>query len=86
MLVLEYIVDINSVDGDFQVHPFCIQALKNNIVWMYKMRSNKPLGEQQLAEKNYNDAARLMRFQLTNSTKQEWIAAFQSGNKATPKM
>jgi hypothetical protein len=85
-VVMEYLADINSIDGDFEVHPFCVEALKDWIFWKLKQRSSKPLGEQQLAEQNFRDSSRLMRMMVTSSTKEEWVAAFQSGNQATPKM
>jgi hypothetical protein len=86
-VVLEYLADINiSDDGDYQVHPFAVEALKDWIFWKYKQRSSKPLGEQQLAEKNFNDSNRLMRMMFNSSTKEEWVAAFATGNMASPKM
>lgn len=85
-IILEYLSDVSAVDGDFDVHPFCIEALKDWMQWKYKQRSSRNLGEQQLAEKNFNDSNRLMRMMLLGSTKEEWVAAFATGNMASPKM
>ena len=85
-VIMEYLADVSAIDGDFDVHPFAVEALKDWMMWKYKQRSSKPLGEQQLAEKNFNDSNRLMRMMVLGSTKEEWIAGFASGNMAAPKM
>lgn len=86
-VILEYLPDVAvQSDGDFAVHPFMVEALKDWMHWKYKQRSSKPLGEQQLAEQNFKDSNRLMRMMFNSSTKEEWIAAFASGNMAAPKL
>jgi len=85
-IVLEYLADINAVDQDFEVHPFCIEALKDYIFWKYKLRSNKPLGETDMAHDIYKKSYNLMQRMFRSNTADEWISAFQSGNFATPKM
>lgn len=85
-IILEYIADIQSVDEDFDIHPFCVEPLKDWIFWKLKQRSSKPLGEQQLAKEDYHISSRLMRMQFGSSTKEEWLAAFRSGVKGTPKL
>ena len=86
-VILEYLADVEiAPDGDFQVHPFAVEALKDWIHWKYKQRSSKPLGEQQLAQQNFNESNRLMRLMLNSSTKEEWVAALATGNMAAPKM
>lgn len=85
-VVLEYLADIDAIDGDFEVHPFCIEALKDWMFWKYKQRSSKPLGEQSMAEQSFRNSSRLMRMAFASNTKEEWVAAFQTGNKASTKM
>lgn len=85
-IVLEYLADVSAVDEDFDVHPFCVEALKNYVFWMYKFRSNKPLGEIDLARDIYKKSFNLMQRMFRSNTADEWIAAFQSGNSATPKL
>lgn len=85
-VALEYLADVTAVDGDFVVHPFAVEALKDWMHWKYKQRSSRSIGEQQLAEQNFNNSNRLMRMMFNSSTKEEWVAAFQSGNLAAPKM
>ncbi len=85
-VVLEYLADVSAPDGDFEVHPFAIEALKDWIQWKYATRTAKPLGEQQMAKQNFYESNRLMRMMFLSSTKEEWVAAFATGNQATPKM
>lgn len=85
-VVLEYLADVNSLDGDFEVHPFMVEALKDWMFWKYKQRSSKTLGEQQLARDDYKKSYYLMQAMFSSGTKDEWIAVFQSGNQASPKM
>lgn len=85
-IVMEYMSDIDSVDQDFEVHPFCVAALKDYIFWKLKQRSSKPLGEQQMANKDYVISSRLMRHRFASSTSEEWSQAFRSGLKASPKL
>ena len=85
-VIMEYLSDINTIDEDFEVHPFCVEALKDWICWKLKQRSSKPLGEQQLANEDYKKSSRVMRARFASSTAEEWMACFHSGVKATPKL
>ena len=85
-IIMEYMSDIDSINEDFEVHPFCIAALKDYIFWKVKQRSSKPLGEQQMANRDYINSSRLMRMRFASATKEEWISAFRSGIKASPKL
>lgn len=85
-VVLEYLNDPDAVDGEFSVHPFCLEALKDSLAHQYKVRSNKPLGEQQMAHNLAKISNRNMKHRFMSSTLAEWEAAFQSGNQQTPKM
>lgn len=85
-IVLEYLADIDSIDGDFAVHPFMVEALKS---WMYyksiqrdRARGN---GEKEIARRDYYAEARWTKKRFTQSTVSEWIAAFRSGNTASVK-
>ncbi len=85
-VVLEYLSDIEAVDGDYIVHPFCIEACKAYIFWQYKANSSKPLGEQQMAHETFKNENRLMRQMFKSSTLQEWNQSFEAGNSQTPKL
>lgn len=43
-IVLEYISDISSVDGDFRVHPYLEEPILNYIDWVSKRRKLKQYG------------------------------------------
>jgi hypothetical protein len=85
-VVMEYLADVNAQDGDFEVHLYMIEAIKDWMAWKYKQRSSKPLGEQQMAHEDFKRSHRLMQQRFASSTLQEFIEAFQSGNSAIPKM
>jgi hypothetical protein len=85
-IVLEYLADIESVDGDFIVHPFIIEALKAFIYWKSIQRDrNRSIGEKEQAKNDYNVAAKWAKKRFTASTIQEYLEAFRSGNTASVK-
>lgn len=85
-IMLEYIADLSSVDGDFLVNPFLIESLKAWVFWKSIQRDrNRSLGEKQLAEADYNKAITRARKRFDSSTISEWSEAVRSGNKASPK-
>ncbi len=85
-VILEYIADISAANGDFDVHPFAVEACKDWMFWKYKVNTSKPLGETAMAREDYNNSSRLMRMQFASGTIDEWIAVFQSANQQTPKL
>ncbi len=85
-IILEYMSDVNVQNGDFEVHPFAIDALKMWIRYQYKMNADKPGGEQELAWKYFKIQNTLMKKRFGNSTLADWQAAFRSGDMAAPKM
>jgi hypothetical protein len=85
-LVLEYIADINVINGDFQVHPYLIEPLKAWLYWKSIQRNTKMgLGEKQMAEMDYIKADKWARRRFTAYTPKEWAEAFRTGNVATTK-
>jgi len=85
-IVLEYIADIAAVDGDFEIHPFMVEALKS---WMYYKSIQRDrargTGEKEMARRDYFTEARWTRKRFNQSTIDEWLAAFRSGNTASVK-
>jgi hypothetical protein len=83
---MEYIADIAAIDGDFEVHPFVIEALK---AWIrYKYFNNNPnssLGRIDMAKRDYFREKRLASERFGATTVNEWLEAFRFGNKAAPK-
>jgi hypothetical protein len=85
-ITLEYIADIDAIDGDFMVHPFIIEALKSWIYWKVIQRDrNFGGGDKQLAKVDYEKAERIARIRLNSRNHTDWLMALRSGNKAAPK-
>lgn len=83
---MEYISDINSVDGDFDVHPFMVEALKNWIYWKLIQRDrNRPGSQVDRALHDYNISKRWAKKRFQTATLQEYVSAFRHGNMAGPK-
>jgi len=78
-VVMEYISDINSIDGNFEVHPYCIEAIFAFTRWQLDPDNLK-------AKADYLQEAKAMRLLFGKFTVQEWSAAIQSGNIAAPKL
>lgn len=85
-VVLEYVADVSKIDGQYQVHPFIVECLKNWIAWKSISRNaNKGLGERELAEREYWRSYRQAKKRFTSRNLQEWLEAFRAANKASPK-
>lgn len=85
-VVLEYLADISVSDGDYIVHPFIIETIKQGIAWKAAERNPRSnLGQIQLANKAYNNAHRQSIRRYKNITISEWAQALRKGNKAAPK-
>lgn len=85
-IIMEYIADINAVDGDFEVHPFIVETLKS---WIrYKQFNNNPnssMGRIEMAKKDYFREKRMSTERFGTTVESDWLEAFRFGNKAAPK-
>lgn len=85
-IVLEYIADITSNDGDFDVHPFLVETVKDYIFWKSISRDrNRNANEKQMAMIDYQKSERLSRIRFNSRTNEEWLMAFRAGNQAAVK-
>jgi len=85
-IVLEYLADINSVDGDFEVHPFLVETVKNWIYWKLIARDRARNGnEKEMAMIDFQKSERISRIRFNSRTADEWLAAFRHGNQASVK-
>ena len=85
-VAMEYMADVSLSDGDFEVHPYIIESIKAYVYWKAIQRDRgRGNGEKQIAERDYNNAARWAKNRYTSSTIQEWKEAFRSGNSAAVK-
>jgi hypothetical protein len=85
-VIMEYIADISAIDGDFEVHPFVIEALKGWIRYKYfNNNPNSSLGRIDMAKRDYFREKRLASERFGATTVNDWLEAFRFGNKAAPK-
>lgn len=86
-LIMEYIADINaSSDGDFEVHPYIVDTIKNWISWKYVNGDrNTSLGEKQLRRHEYFNSLRISKSRYGASTVEEWAMALRTANTASPR-
>jgi hypothetical protein len=85
-IILEYIADIDSVDGDFVVHPYLIEAIKGYIYYKEREFNDKyPANTKILASKRYNILRRKVIARYTSFTKEEALQSIRKANKLAPK-
>lgn len=85
-IVLEYLADLQKIDGKFVVHPFIYETLKSWIYWKSIQRNaSKGLGEKDMARQDYWLAYQNTARRFTSSTVSEWTEAFRHGNQASVK-
>lgn len=84
-IILEYIADISaSEDGDFIVHPYVIQAVKDYISWKYVNGDrNTGISEKQLRKREYGLSLKKAKKRYGQSTPEEWASSFRKSNTAT---
>jgi hypothetical protein len=85
-LVMEYIADIDSEDGDFIVNPFFVETIKYFIGWRYVAGDrNTPGNEKEMRRRDYFNELRLANNRLSSSTPEEWAQAMRLSNMAAPR-
>ena len=78
-IVMEYLADIDRVDGNYKVHPFLTEALKSWIYWKYIQRNrNYPMGEKDRAEREYYNQKRLAKKRLNMPNLKEILQSFRT--------
>lgn len=85
-LVIEYLADISSLDGDFVVHPYVIQTVKDWMLWRYVIGDrNTGGGEKDMRKRGYYNSLRKSKNRYASSSPEEWAAALRKSNSATVK-
>lgn len=86
-LVLEYLAEPLEADGEYQVHPYDVEAVKAWIWWKYvqRKRSYDPRTKQ-LAERDYNTAKKEARKKHNAFNITEVVGAVRSGYLTAPKI
>lgn len=83
-IVVEYVADVASEDGDFLVHPFIVQTVKDWIMWKYVAGDrNTSLGEKQMRRSEYFNSLRLSNNRYSASTPEEWMQQLRISNMAS---
>lgn len=84
-VVLEYLSNLSQVNGQYQVHPFIIEALKSWIRWKVVESKGNNISADQNAERKFYLTEKQAKRRFNNTDIQTWLQAFRSGNKAAPK-
>lgn len=85
-IILEYVADLSSTDGDFFVSPFVIQALKDWLSWQYIVDDrNTSLGEKQMKRNEYFNSRRIANNRYSSSLPEEWASELRKTNQASPR-
>lgn len=84
-IILRYKADINMVDGDFNVHPYNVQPIKDYI-WKHYIGKAKGynLGQIQLANAAYKESKKKAQKQHLSMNAREIVSAFKSGYRSSP--
>jgi hypothetical protein len=83
-IVLEYVADVNAENGDFIIHPFIIQTIKDWISWkMIANDRNYSASEKQYRSHVYYNSRRHSNMRYNSHTVQEWTEALRKENTAT---
>ena len=85
-IVLEYISDGSSSDGNYQVHTFAEEALRSYVYWKSIQRKRyMNIQEKQLAQQDWYNQKRLALSRFSSFTKSEALAQSRKNFKQSPK-
>ena len=85
-IVIEYISDGSSVDGDMRVNTLSEEALRSYIYWKKVQRKrNTPLQEKELARRDFYNEKRLARARIVNFTPDQARQITRKGFKQSPR-
>lgn len=86
-IIMEYLADIDYVDGNTMVHPYDVEAVKAWMYWKYIQRSEKyPMGEKQIAERAYGKEKLKARKRHNSFNIIDLMSAVRSGFMSAPKI
>ena len=85
-VILEYLADISLSEGDINVHPFLIQAIKRYLAWASIVDNmSVPENMKQGRFRDYSLAKRQAIKRFNSSTQKEWLDALRRYNMAAPR-
>tara|TARA_R110001606_G_scaffold288693_1_gene436863 strand:+ start:2751 stop:3488 length:738 start_codon:yes stop_codon:yes gene_type:complete len=85
-LILEYLSDGSSVNGDMKVNAMAEESLRAYIYWkLIQRRNNIPLQEKESARRDFYNEKRLSRARIVNFTPDQARQITRKGFKQSPK-
>ena len=86
-VILRYKADVQMVNGDFYVHEYNVQPVKDYI-WKHYIGKSKGynLGQIQLADKAYKDSRKKAQKQHLSMSLREILSAFKTGYRSSPRI
>lgn len=82
-LIMEYVSDVSSDSGDFEIHPYIIQTIKDWISWkMVVGDRNTSIGEKDMRRREFFNSFRLSKARYGASTIEEWASSLRAANSA----
>lgn len=85
-VILEYLADISLSEGDVNVHPFLIQAIKRYLAWASIVDNmSVPENMKQGRFRDYSLAKRQAIKRFNSSNQKEWLDALRRYNMAAPR-
>lgn len=85
-IFLEYLADLDLIDGEFFVHPYCVEALKCYIYWKMNLRNDRKSGvEKQTSRQEYFNEFARAKARFNAFRMDELMDAFRWVNKAAPR-
>jgi len=86
-IILRYKADIQSVNGDYEVHPYDVQPIKDWIWYKYVSKSRSSnLGTIQLAERAYAKSKKQAQKRHSSFSVREFLNAYRSGFRGSPRV
>ena len=85
-IILEYLADITLSDGEINVHPFLVEAIKRYIAWS-KIVDNLNVSEsaKDSRKREWNLARRQAIKRFNSATQKEWLDMLRRYNMAAPR-
>jgi hypothetical protein len=85
-IVLEYISDGSTSDGEYQIHVFAEEALRSYVWWKHLQRKrNVNANEKMMARKDWYNEKRIATARFSYFNKEEALQASRKHNKQSPK-
>ena len=86
-IVLRYITNLQKVNGNFMVDEYLVEAVKDFIWWTYvRSKRSYDMGTKQMADNDYKRTKKQALIRSTRWNTQEFLNAWNSGFRSSPRM